>query len=164
MISAKKKLAIQILRDMAIAAIATFLVLHVFFRIVVVDGESMQPTLHNGDLLLIQCTKEIQREDIIVCKPDGYDGYLVKRVIGIEGDVVDIDFESGTVSVNGSTLYETYIMEPTHKNMGVEFPLTVSTDHLFLLGDNRNNSHDSRSPDIGQVNRECVIGKLISKI
>lgn len=159
----KRKTVLRILLDMAVAAVVTFLLLHVAFRIVVVDGDSMNPTLENGNLILIQCTSNIQRGDIVVCEPDGYNKQLVKRVIGIAGDVVDINFDTGMVSLNGTLLEEPYTLEGTHTNMGTEFPLTVSKDHLFLLGDNRNNSHDSRSIDIGQADVDCVIGKMIAR-
>ena len=86
---------------------------------------------------------------------------IVKRVIATEGQTVDIDFNAGTVYVDGAALEEPYAREATWLAEGVEFPLTVPAGGLFLMGDNRNDSEDSRSADLGPVDSRCVIGKAV---
>ena len=86
---------------------------------------------------------------------------IVKRIIATEGQTVDIDFDAGVVYVDGQALEEDYIREPTYLDEGLEFPITVPEGCLFLLGDNRNNSMDSRYPDLGPVDVRCVIGKAV---
>ena len=98
------------------AALVLVLVFSLFFRIIQVDGESMVPTLQNGDKLIVWgAGYEPQRGDVVIV--DSYTAYgkpLVKRVIAKGGDVVNIDYQAGTVSVNGEVLQEAYIAEPTY--------------------------------------------------
>ena len=143
-----------------IALIFTFAV-----RIVQVDGSSMNPTLYDGDRVLIAAFLQPQYEDVVVV--DSYIPYgkpLVKRVIGKEGDVIDIDFEQGIVYRNGEALEEPYIAEPTWMQESVNFPITVPKGCLYLMGDNRNQSADSRYPEIGIVDERCVIGRVVAVI
>ena len=86
---------------------------------------------------------------------------IVKRVIATEGQTVDIDFVSGAVYVDGELLEEDYINEPTYVEEGTEFPLTVPEGSIFVMGDNRNHSSDSRSSDLGTVDTRYVIGKAV---
>lgn len=86
---------------------------------------------------------------------------LVKRVIATEGQTVDIDFETGEVSVDGTVLQEDYINALTTVDGGVHFPLTVAEGCIFVLGDNRGISEDSRYPDVGQIDKREVLGKAI---
>ena len=127
------------------AALVLVLVFSLFFRIIQVDGESMVPTLQNGDKLIVWgAGYEPQRGDVVIV--DSYTAYgkpLVKRVIAKGGDVVNIDYQAGTVSVNGEVLQETYIAEPTY------------------LGDNRNASLDSRSSYVGCIDERDILGKVL---
>lgn len=131
-----------------------------FFRPVGVDGTSMVPTLDHGDWLVLKAvTTQVKHGDIVVVtQPNVFEKPLVKRVIGMGGDVVDIDFEAHTVSVNGEILNEPYINEPTAEQKDVTFPLTVPEGKLFLMGDNRNASTDSRDSQIGFVDERYVLG------
>ena len=86
---------------------------------------------------------------------------IVKRVIATEGQTVDIDFASGSVYVDGELLEEDYINEPTYVEEGTEFPLTVPGGSIFVMGDNRNHSSDSRSSDLGTVDTRYVIGRAV---
>ena len=86
---------------------------------------------------------------------------IVKRVIATEGQTVDIDFASGSVYVDGELLEEDYINEPTYVEEGTQFPLTVPEGSIFVMGDNRNHSSDSRSSDLGTVDTRYVIGKAV---
>lgn len=150
---------------------AVFTVVFVFIfiaRPVGVDGESMLPTLNHGDNLIISnlfYTPDIG--DIIVLTQDTYeDGNkaLVKRIIATEGQEVDIDFSLGEVYVDGILLDESYINEPTYLYEGVDFPQVVPNDCVFVLGDNRNHSTDSRSQDIGMVHIDSILGRVIFRV
>lgn len=124
-------------------------------RIVGVSGASMRETLQNGDMLLvvngILCREYRQGDIVIAAKASFENGEpIVKRVIATEGQTVDVDFVNGVVSVDGTALSEPYIREETHLSEGTEFPLTVPEGCVFLMGDNRNDSRDSRDPLLGQ--------------
>ena len=134
-----------------------------FFRIVGVDGSSMVPTLHHGDILILQSLgyKPRQNDVVVLTKESFMEQPIVKRVIATEGQTVDIDFETGEVSVDGTVLQEDYINALTTVDGGVHFPLTVAEGCIFVLGDNRGISKDSRYPDVGQIDKREVLGKAI---
>lgn len=139
------------------------------FRIIVVSGSSMKQTLVDGDYLLLLSNtfyREPQRGDIVVISKKSFDDGkpIVKRVIATEGQTVDIDFEAGIVYVDGAALEEPYINSPTHLDEGTRFPLTVAEGCIFVLGDNRGVSRDSRSPAIGQIDKREVLGKALYMI
>lgn len=158
----KKKEFKQFLLEISITAVAVILLCRVFFNIIVVDGHSMVPTFQDGAIIITQCHfYDLEQGDIVVCDTDGYDGLIVKRVIAMEGDELDIDYDTGTVSVNGTVLDEPYILEPTHEDLGMEFPVTIQDGCVFVMGDNRNASLDSRSPDIGQISVDDIRGKYL---
>ena len=148
---------------MAVAVIALAFTFGV--RIVKVDGHSMDPTLSNGERILINLLKKPDYDDIVVV--DGYTEYgrpLVKRVIGKGGDTIDIDFTAGIVYRNGEALDEPYTAEPTYVEEGTVFPLTVPENGLFLMGDNRNHSGDSRSSLIGCVDTRDILGVAVLRL
>lgn len=154
------------LHDLIYILTAVVLVCLLFFRVVVVNGSSMYNTLIDGDyLLLISSTfyRQPQQGDIIVASKDTFDDGkpIVKRVIATEGQVVDIDFSTGTVYVDGVALEEDYTYSKTTLDEGVSFPLMVEKGHVFVLGDNRGWSRDSRSPDIGQIDHREILGKAV---
>lgn len=142
-----------------------------FLRIVVVSGTSMNTTLLDGDYLLVLSNtfyKEPRAGDVIVASMDSFDdgAPIVKRVIATEGQWVDIDFDTGTVWVGDSpdsmvALHEPYISSMTYNSEGVQFPLQVYEGCIFVLGDNRGVSLDSRSPRIGQIDKREVLGKVV---
>ena len=137
--------------------LAIFMLVYIFcFRTVVVVGDSMYDTLINGDRLLLVSNllyHQPEQGDIIVASKNSFrDGEcIIKRVIATEGQEVDIDFETGTVYVNGQALPEPYLHSPTVDPEGMAFPLTVPEGCLFVMGDNRGESLDSRSPSIGFI-------------
>ena len=139
-----------------------------FFRLSGVVGSSMENTLHQGDQLILQIAgyKQPERGDIIVCTSDAFGGEaLVKRVIAVEGDTVDIS-DDGYMVVNGRELYEPYAKQPirdSHRG-NQQYPLTIEDDHLFVVGDNRNASSDSRLTEVGQIEEARVIGKVLFRI
>lgn len=149
-----------------ISCLLFVVVLFVFvIRLVGVVGESMYPTLHDGDKLMVLSNflYEPKVGDIVVVKAEAYTrGPLVKRVIADEGQTVDIDFETGQVWVDGILQEEPYINDLTLRNDGTEFPLVVPENCIFVMGDNRNHSTDSRNPQIGCVDKRYVLGKALN--
>ena len=145
------------------ALVCVVLVFTFLFRIVGVDGESMQNTLMNHDrLILTRLPYTPERGDIVVINRYTAEP-LVKRVIAVEGDTIDIDPETLLVSVNGTVIDEPYLdcLTPL---LGFEGPLTVGEGQVFVMGDNRVNSHDSRSSDIGLVRVKDIMGKAVFRI
>ena len=134
---------------LAVVLLFTFVI-----RLIGVDGHSMVPTLQDGDRLLVlnaMLDSDYQYGDIVVLRKDTFlEEPIVKRVIATEGQTVDIDFVSGAVYVDGELLEEDYINEPTYVEEGTEFPLTVPEGSIFVMGDNRNHSSDSRSSDLAR--------------
>ena len=152
-------------RDLFVVMAAFMLVYVLFFRAVVVVGNSMYDTLKDGDRLLLISNvlyRNPERGDIIVASKDSFRNgeCIVKRVIAVEGDTVDIDFNTGIVYVNGQALEEDYVFTPTVDPEGVRFPLTVEPGCVFVLGDNRGDSTDSRSPIIGQIDKREILGRV----
>ena len=145
------------------AALVLVLVFSLFLRIIQVDGSSMVPTLVNGDKLIVWGAGYTpQRGDVVIV--DSYTSYgkpLVKRVIAKGGDTISIDYDSGVVMVNGEVLQEDYIAEPTYLGYDVQFPYTVPEGTVFVMGDNRNQSLDSRSTYVGCIDERDILGKVL---
>lgn len=148
------------------AIIAVFLIFALAFRVVGVDGDSMKNTLHDGDWVAVTgVSTEFERGDIVVVtQPWERNVPIIKRIIGIEGDTVYIDFSSGKVYINGEEIYEPYIAEQTHLQYDIVFPVTVGKNEVFVMGDNRNDSLDSRSSKIGMIDVHYILGKAIFRI
>ena len=148
------------------SVLAAVLVFAFGVRVVGVSGGSMRNTLQNGDLLLVVngalCGRYEAGDVVIAAKASFENGEpIVKRVIATEGQTVDVDFNRGVVYVDGAELEEPYIREATHLDLGMEFPLTVPEGCVFLMGDNRNESRDSREPSLGAVDTRCLIGRAV---
>ena len=144
---------------LVVVAIFTFVI-----RMMGVDGHSMLNTLQHGDRLLVvnsMLYHDYKYGDIVILRKNGVfdDDPIVNRVIAVEGQTVDIDFAEGIVYVDGEALEEDYIREPTYTAEGTEFPLTVPEGSIFVMGDNRNGSSDSRDYRLGTVDTRYVIGK-----
>ena len=153
------------LHDLVYMLVAVMVLLMLFFRIIIVDGPSMERTLLNGDYMLLVSNlfyKNPQAGDVVVVSKQAYDHGkpIVKRVIATEGQEVDIDFEEGIVYVDGVPLEEPYTKTLTTLKEGNTFPQTVEPGCVFVMGDNRNNSKDSRSLQIGQVDKRELLGKV----
>ena len=161
----KRSLALYV-HDLMYMLLVVMLLFLVVFRVILVTGDSMFSTLWDGDYLLLVSQafcKEPEPGDIVVISKQSFDSGkpIVKRVIATEGQSVDIDFESGTVYVDGQALREDYIHNETTNEEGMVFPLTVAENCVFVLGDNRSVSLDSRSPQIGQIDRREILGKAV---
>lgn len=147
-----------------ISALIICVVLFMFFiRIIDVSGSSMYPTLLNGDKMLVSnLFYEPKAGDVVVFKKDSYDPEkaLVKRIIATEGQEVNIDFSKGIVYVDGVPIEEDYISELTTNKLDFIGPKEVPENCVFVLGDNRNASTDSRKAEIGMVDKRLIIGKV----
>ncbi len=157
------------LHDLIYMLAAIMIAFLLLFRVVIVSGDSMYSTLWDGDWLLLISSvfyDDPQYGDIIVASKKSFnDGEpIVKRVIATEGQTVDIDFTSGTVFVDGVALQEDYIYSPTDDPEGMKFPLTVDKGCIFVMGDNRGVSKDSRSPDIGLIDERQILGKAVFRL
>lgn len=138
----------------------------IFFQPIRVQGSSMENTLVDGDLLLMCRDWMVQEHkvgDIVVAAKDSFHNgeCIIKRIIAVEGQTVDIDNETGLVYVDGVVLDEPYALTPTYERGELDFPITVAENCYFVLGDNREESLDSRYAKIGQVHKDEIQGKII---
>ena len=133
-----------------------------------VSGSSMETTLSNGDHLIVDKISyrfhDPERYDIIVF-PFQYDTdtYYIKRIIGMPGETVQID-DSGTIYIDGEVLEETYGREVIQNPGRASDPILLGDDEYFVMGDNRNNSSDSRDPSVGNIHRKDIIGRAFIRI
>lgn len=157
--------AVEYAESLAVVFVVMLLIFTFIARPATVDGESMMPTLQNGERLVISnLFYEPTAGDIVVLcgEADREEGKnLIKRIIATEGQTIDIDFEAGEVYVDGQKLDEPYILEQTYLDEGTEFPLTVPEGEIFVMGDNRNGSRDSRSLTVGTVKEEYIVGRVL---
>jgi len=142
-----------------VAGIAV-LIATLWLPVLQVYGTSMTPSLNAGDIVL--CTRGGMKRGNVVAFYCA-NKILVKRVIGEAGDRIEID-KSGNVSVNGRTISEPYVAEKMLGECSVEFPYTVPENKIFVLGDNRENSSDSRSLTVGCVAEEDMVGRLLLRV
>lgn len=159
------------------AIIAVIIIFGLVFRLSTIDGSSMLNTLHDGDRVIIyNLFYEPKQGDIVVISrniENTVDGQvssempIIKRVIAVGGQTVNIDFKKGIVYVDGVALEEDYISTPTITHSDVEFPVYVPEGSIFVLGDNRCDSLDSRSSRIGDeglIDTRYVLGHAIFRI
>ena len=158
--------AYELVQTLVCAVLPLVLLLTFVVRVVRVDGVSMRETLQDQDLLVVLdnwLCGGFRPGDIVVLRERDFNGGtpIVKRVIATEGQTVDIDFAAGAVYVDGAELEEPYIREPTWTDEGSKFPLTVPEGCVFVMGDNRNDSDDSRNPALGAVDTRSVLGRVL---
>lgn len=151
-------------------ALAIVVILFTFiFRIVSVSGPSMQPTLHSGDRIVLTnlfYTPE-NGDVVVVTQPNSHDNEpLIKRVIAVEGQTIDVNAETNIITVDGVALNEAYILEQDLNTSGnaYQYPITIPEGKVFVMGDNRNDSFDSRDAGLGMVDEKYIMGKAIFRI
>ncbi len=149
-----------------ITAVVGVVLLFTFaIRLIGVSGGSMQDTLYTGDRLLVlnSIFCNFRAGDVVVINDYNAElnETLVKRIVAVGGQTVDIDFDAGIVYVDGEALDEPYTKEPTYRSDGTVFPLTLAEDEVFVMGDNRNHSTDSRSDRLGPVKTGYLQGKAL---
>lgn len=157
--------------DFASIIMAAFIIIALIFtfvfRLVGVKGQSMESTLFENDWLITMEQDEYVYGDIVVItEPNYFNEPLIKRVIATGGQIVDIDYGSSTVYVDGVALTEPYINESfiLQNDDDITFPYTVPEGYLFCMGDNRNHSTDSRSTLIGAVDERYILGRAMLRI
>ncbi len=151
------------IESIIIAVIICVILFTFFVRIVDVVGPSMNPTLEDGDKMIVSdLFYKPKAGDIVIFRKDDYKPEaLVKRVIATEGQTVEIDFNKGIVKVDGKVLDEPYIAAPTITQLDFPGKMTVPEGCVFVMGDNRNNSTDSRKAEIGMLDERLIIGKVL---
>ena len=160
------------LMEMLVTVTVIVLIMFAFvIRLNIVDGESMEQTLHDDEYLAVSDLFYTPEAGDIVIIHDisayPYSNPLVKRVIATEGQVVDIDFTTWTLTVDGVVIEEDYRYLKENAILltaDYQFPITVPENEIFVLGDNRNHSADSRQIEIGTVDERCVVGKAIARL
>ena len=143
-----------------VAAIAV-LIATLVLPVLQISGDSMVPTLNSGEIVVLLKSSSLERGDL--CGFSYSNKILIKRVIGLPGDMISID-ENGNVSINGEALEEPYISEKALGECDIEFPFSVPENAYFLMGDRRETSIDSRSTVIGCIPTEQIVGKLFFRV
>ena len=143
-----------------VAAVAVLLSTFVF-PVIQVSGDSMEPTLHDGDVLVLMNSKEYECGQL--CCVAWQNKLLIKRVIGLPGDVIDMD-EEGYVYVNGEKLDEPYVTGRSLGECDIDFPYQVPDGKVFVMGDRRDSSIDSRSTAVGSLGEDQVVGRVLFKV
>ena len=150
------------------AVVCVILIFAFIGRMVGVNGGSMLPTLEDRErLVATHLNYTPMRGDIVVVtKPNSRNEPLIKRVIAREGEQIEVDFENNAVIVNGRKIFEPYILEPmdADRYSEIAFPAVVPLGCVFIMGDNRNNSWDSRAAEVGFVDERHILGKIVFRI
>ena len=140
---------------------AAVLAAMLFFPIFRVTGSSMEPTLNAKEIVVCLKSSRFQSGDLVAFYYNNK--VLLKRVIGTAGDTIEID-DSGNVFVNGSQLDEPYITKKSLGQCDIDFPYQVPDNRIFVMGDNRETSVDSRTTAVGCIADEYVIGKVFLRV
>ena len=152
------KTLLKFLGGMLLIVVVLLNLLTHVFSIVRYFGNGMEPALHNGQILIIDKIGSVPEGDVIAFYYNNK--VLVKRVIAVSGDWVDID-DDGTVYVNGNPISEPYVTEKAFGNCDIELPYQVPDEKYFMMGDHRSVSVDSRSTLIGAISQEQIVGKIV---
>ena len=156
-----RKILRETIFSLVIVAAVAVLVAMLLFPTFKVTGSSMQPTLESGEVVVCLKTSKFEVGDVIAFYYNNK--VLLKRVIGSAGDIIEIN-ENGDVFVNGSQLDEPYIINKSLGKCDIEFPYQVPDNRIFVMGDNRETSVDSRSASVGCIADEYILGKVFFRI
>lgn len=156
----RKKSRHRFCLGLIITVSAVFILFRIIAGVAVVQGDSMKPNLTNGSVIFFyRLESACKRNDIVIFKVAGRKNFLVKRVVAVAGDRVDIDNKTGTLLVNGVDRQKETMNGKTYtRDDGVAFPLTVPSGCIFVMGDNREDALDSRS--FGAVTVDNLVGKV----
>ena len=146
---------------LTIVAAVAVLVATLILPVLQIEGTSMEPTLSNGDIVLLTKTTRFERGDL--CGFTWNNKLLIKRVIGLPGDWIEIDTD-GTIYLNGNKLDEPYVQQIALGECDLEFPFQVPQEQYFVVGDMRKSSIDSRNSLIGCIQKEQIVGKVFFRI
>ncbi|WP_242836593.1 signal peptidase I [Ruminococcus flavefaciens] len=144
-----------------VVAATAVLISMLFLPVIQVSGDSMQPTLNSGDIILLVKTKHFSTGEL--CCVSWQNKLLLKRVIGLPGDNINID-EKGNVFLNGELLDEPYVTDKSLGECDIDLPYTVPEDKLFVMGDQRETSVDSRSSAVGCIDYDQMVGRYLFRI
>ena len=159
--ASRNRAALTFLLSFVTTVLGGCLLLLLFLPVLEVSGSSMEPTLQDGDILVLFKPDVIQKGGM--CGMYAQGRLILKRVIGLPGDVVNMD-SKGNVYVNGMELQEPYVSQKAVGTCDLSFPFIVPEDSLFVLGDHRETSIDSRSSLIGCVEKDQVMGQVVARI
>ena len=146
---------------LTIVAAVAVLIATLILPVLQIEGTSMEPTLHNGDIVLLMKTTRFERGDL--CGFTWNNKLLIKRVIGVPGDWIEIDTD-GTIYLNGEQLEEPYVTSKAFGECDLEFPFQVPQEQYFVVGDMRESSIDSRNTLIGCIPKDQIVGKVFFRV
>lgn len=146
---------------LTIVAAVAVLIATLILPVLQIEGTSMEPTLHNGDIVLLMKTTRFEQEDL--CGFTWNNKLLIKRVIGVPGDWIEIDTD-GTIYLNGEKLDEPYVQQKAFGECDLEFPFQVPAEQYFVVGDMRESSIDSRNTLIGCIPKDQIVGKVFFRV
>ena len=146
---------------LTIVAAVAVLIATLILPVLQIEGKSMEPTLSNGDIVLLIKTTRFERGDL--CAFTWNNKLLVKRVIGLPGDWIEIDTD-GTIYLNGEQLDEPYVQQMALGECDLEFPFQVPQEQYFVVGDMRESSIDSRNSLIGCIPKDQIVGKVFFRV
>ena len=146
---------------LTIVAAVAVLIATLVLPVLQIEGTSMEPTLYNGDIVLLMKTTRFDRGDL--CGFTWNNKLLIKRVIGVPGDWIEIDTD-GTVYLNGEKLDEPYVEQKALGECDLEFPYQVPQEQYFVIGDMRESSIDSRNTVIGCIPKDQIVGKVFFRV
>lgn len=146
---------------LTIVAAVAVLIATLILPVLQIEGTSMEPTLHNGDIVLLMKTTRFDRGDL--CGFTWNNKLLIKRVIGVPGDWIEIDTD-GTIYLNGDKLDEPYVANKAFGECDLEFPFQVPQEQYFVVGDMRESSIDSRNTLIGCIPKDQIVGKVFFRV
>ena len=156
-----KKVLKSTLSSLIVVAAIAVLIATLVLPVLQIQGSSMEPTLNDEEIVVLIKTSNLKRGQL--CCFSYQNKLLIKRIIGVPGDTIIIN-EEGYVYVNGELLDEPYILDRALGECDIEFPVHVTDNHYFILGDHRSTSIDSRSSAVGLVDSDQVVGKIFFRI